>query len=159
MLVVPFVLLFFMGHGKVPESQLLDFSRFTEAIGAEIAIVDREGIVREGVVTAASADDVTMSFSGTPKTFSREVVASGERLRDGRRDGLVKGAVFGALVGLVVMQGYSSGGASQAAGFVSAVAIYSGIGWALDAAQNNREPIYRSPAPAPAPGVKLSVRF
>ena len=158
MLVIPFVLLFFMGHGKAPESELVDFSRFAAAIGAEIAIVDREGIVREGVVTAASADDVTMSFSGTPKTFSRDVVASGERLRDGRRDGAIKGAVFGALVGLV-MEGYSSGGASRAAGFVSAVAIYSGIGWALDAAQNNREPIYRSPPPAPAPGVKLTLRF
>jgi hypothetical protein len=158
MLALPLFLLFLLGpNGNGSESRLADFSRFTKAIGAEIAIVDREGIVREGVVMAASADEVTMSFSGTPKTFSRDAVASGERLRDGRRDGVIKGAIFGALAGFVVMQGYPSEGSARAAGFVSTVAIYSGIGWVLDAAQTHREPIYR--AQAPAPGVKLSVRF
>ena len=106
---------------------------------------------------------MTISFSGTTKTFSRDLIARGERLRDGTRDGAIKGAIFGAVVGLAVARGYSDGGASQAAGLVSAVAIYSGIGWALDAAQHNREPIYRvSPAsnPGPEPGIKLlSVRF
>jgi hypothetical protein len=161
MLVLPILMLFFMGPDRDgPGQELTDFSRFTKAIGAEIAIVDRDGIVREGLVTAASADELTMSFSGVERTFSRDVVASGERLKDGSRDGFIKGAIFGAIAAAVVMQGYDSQNSprgSMAAGWVSAVAVYGGIGWLIDVAQTHREPIYRSAAPAPS--VKLSLRF
>jgi hypothetical protein len=58
------------------------------------------------------------------------------------------------------MQGYDSQDStrgSMSAGWLSAVAVYGGIGWLIDVAQTHREPIYRSAAPAPS--VKLSVRF
>jgi hypothetical protein len=161
MLVVPILMLFFLGaDGNERKQDHADFSRFTKAIGAEIAIVDRDGIVREGLVTAASADELTLNFSGVEKTFARDAVASGERLKDGTRDGFIKGAIFGAVAATVAMQGYNSQGSTRgnmAAGWVSAVAVYGGIGWLIDAAQTNREPIYRSAAPAPS--LKLSMRF
>jgi hypothetical protein len=96
-------------------------------------------------------------LGGGTKTFSRRVVASAERLRDGRKDGAIKGAIFGAVMGLIVIPFSDSSGESVGA-IATSAALYSGIGWALDASQSHREPLYRS-APAPAAGVKLSVRF
>jgi hypothetical protein len=166
MLALPIVMLFFMGpDARTSGHQVDDFSKFTTAIGAEIAIVDRDGIVREGVLTDVSADSLTMSFSGVPKTFSRDVVASGERLKDGSRDGFVKGAIFGAIAGALFMQGYDSYDGrrgNMAAGWLSGVAVYGGIGWLIDAAQNHREPIYKAVpvvTTSPTAGVKLTLRF
>jgi hypothetical protein len=151
MWVVPVLLLFVIPNDRASERRLGDFSQFTTAIGAEISIVDREGVVREGLLTAASQEDVTMNFSGTPRTFPRHAVASGERLRDGTRDGALKGAIFGALLGVLT--------ASDSRDFwMTSVAMFSGIGWAFDAAATNRQPFYKSTAPAGA-GVKLSLRF
>jgi len=157
-LVFPLLLLFAIGPApKASEATLADFSRFSKALNTAIALVDRDGTVREGILVASTIDDVTMRFGSGTKTFARADVMSAERLRDGRKDGAIKGAIFGALMGLLAAPLYEDG-QQQAAGFVTAVALYGGIGWALDAAQNHREPIYRGTL-APAPAVKLSLRF
>ena len=157
MVIFPLLLLLTLGPGpKTSEDVLADFSRFSKVIGSDVSMVDADGIVREGVVVAAAADELAMRFGAGTKTFSRPVIVSAERLRDGRKDGAIKGAIFGAVLGLIVVPFYETS-AQKTAGFASSVALYSGIGWVLDATQTHREPIYKA-LPA-APGVKVSVRF
>jgi hypothetical protein len=135
------------------EKTLTNFSRFSKAVGAPIAIIDREGTVREGRLSGATADSVTVQFGGGERVFSEAAVASAERLKDGVKDGFIKGAIFGAVVGILAGQGYDSEG-SAVAGWFGSVAIYGLIGTAIDASQKHREPIYRASA-----AVKMSVRF
>ena len=135
------------------EKTLANFSRFSKAVGAPIVIIDREGTVREGRLSAATADSVTVQFGAGERVFSEAAVASAERLKDGVKDGFIKGAIFGAVVGILAGQGYDSEGGAVA-GWFGSVAIYGLIGTAIDASQKHREPIYRAPA-----AVKVSVRF
>lgn len=152
---IPFLLIVAISPTPGPsEKTLTNFSRFSKAVGAPIALIDRDGTVREGVLSAAAADSVTVAFSGGERTFSQPVIASAERLTDGVKDGVIKGAIFGAVVGIFAAQGYDSEGGALG-GWVGSVAIYSAIGWAIDASQKHREPIYRAPAAA----MKVSVRF
>lgn len=158
-LVIPLLLIAIIGPSpKPPDDVLADFARLAKAQGAEIALVDRDGTVREGLLASATADQLTMQFSAGQKTFARTEVVAAERLRDGRKDGVIKGAIFGAITGLFAMQGFNKPEEGVAA-LAGSVAIYSAIGYALDTAQTHREPIYRVPGtPAPAP-VKVSLRF
>lgn len=158
-LTVPILLLFTLGP-KSSDAALADFSKFSSAINKPIALVDRDGTVREGVLTNATGDDVTMRFGSGTRSFARADVVSAERLRDGSKDGALKGALFGALVGLLMAQAYDSD-ADAYNGFLGSVVVYTGIGWALDAAQTHRQPIYRVPASSAAakPSVKMSLRF
>jgi len=163
-LVFPLLLVLTIAPVPGPPSHVLaDFSRFSSAIDREIAIVDVEGTVREGTVTTVTADDVTLRFGSGVKVFPRASVTSAERLRDGRLDGAVKGAIFGAILGLLTMQAYESTGERFGA-WAGSTAIYGGIGYALDAAQTHRQPIYLAPASAAAAttitaSLKLSLRF
>jgi len=142
-----------------PAHVLADFSRLSSAIDREVAIVGVDGTVREGIVTDVTADDVTLRFGSGAKTFPRADVMSAERMRDGRVDGAVKGAIFGAILGLLTMQAYESTG-DRFGAWAGSTAIYGGIGYALDAAQSHREPLYRATAAAaPSAAVKLSLRF
>jgi hypothetical protein len=151
---IPFMIIVALVPMPGPSEQALaDFSRFSKAVGAPIALIDREGTVREGILSAAAADSVTVAFGGGERVFSRAAVASGERLRDGLKDGFIKGALFGAVVGIFAAQGYDSEGGAVA-GWFGSVAIYGLIGTAIDASQKHREPIYRAPA-----ALTVSVRF
>lgn len=157
-LVLPLLLVLTIAPVPGPSAHVLaDFSRFSRAIDREIAIVDVDGTVREGIVTAATADDVTLRFGSGVKVFPRTGVTSAERMRDGRLDGAVKGAIFGAILGLITAQAYESSGERFGA-WAGSTALYGGIGYALDAAQTHRQPLYRAPAVAAAK-VKLSLRF
>jgi hypothetical protein len=154
----PLLLLLAFGPGPKPSEQALaDFSRFSNAVGTEISLVDRDGTVREGLIAGATADEVTMKFGSGSRAFPRVDIVSAERLRDGRKDGAIKGAIFGAVLGLIVVPFYETSG-QKVGGVASMMALYSGIGWALDASQTHRETIYRSAA-APAGAVKISLRF
>ena len=160
-LVVPFLLIAIMApHPKTPDHVLADFARLANAHGTEISLVDRDGTVREGLLASATADQLTMQFGAGQKTFARTEVVAAERLRDRRKDGLIKGAIFGAVTGLFAMQGFDSP-EEGLAGLAGSIAIYSALGYALDAAHTHRELIYRAPGtPAPPPPpVKVSVRF
>ena len=163
MLIFPLLLLIAAApDAKTPDAVMADFSRFSKSIAQEISIVDYDGTVREGILTAATGDDVTVKFGSGAKTFSRAAVASADLLHDGTADGAIKGAVLGALMGALTVGFYDSG-SQRAAAFVSHVAIYSGIGWMVDAGQTHRQPIYRVPAaeaaPAPTASLQLSLRF
>jgi hypothetical protein len=156
LLIFPLLILTVAPGGKPSEQALADFSRLSRAIGTEISLVDRDGTVREGLVAAASGDELTVLFGSGSRAFLRDDVVSAERLRDARKDGAIKGAIFGAVIGLIVVPLYDTS-AQKAAGVASMMAVYSAIGWALDASQTHREPIYRSAALSPA--VKVSLRF
>lgn len=152
---IPFLLIVTITPVPGPSAKTLtDFTRFSKAVGAPIAIIDRDGTVREGRLSAATVDSVTVAFGGGERVFSAAAVASAERLKDGLKDGFIKGALFGAVVGILAGQGYDSPGAATA-GWFGSVAIYGLIGTAIDASQKHREPIYRAAAPA----MKVSVRF
>ena len=159
LIIFPLLLVLTVGPGPKPsERGLADVSRLVKAIDTEIALVDRDGTVREGLVTAVSADDVTLRFGSGSRAFPRVDVVSAERLRDGKKDGAIKGAIFGAVIGLILTPYYDTS-SQKAAGVATSTAVYSAIGWALDASQTHREPIYRAVVPAPAGSVKMSVRF
>jgi hypothetical protein len=132
------------------DAALANFANLSRAVGQEIAMIDAEGVVREGMLRAASANDVTMQFGSTERIFQRDSILSAERLRDGRLDGAIKGAVFGVMLALTT--------ASDSADFwVTSIVLYSGIGYAIDASQTNRVPLYKTTASKPA--LKVSLRF
>ena len=158
LLIFPLLTLLAVAPGTKPSEQALaDFSRLSKALGTKIALVDRDGTVREGLVTAASGDELTVQFGSGSRVFPRADVVSAERLRDGRKDGAIKGAIFGAVIGLIVVPYYETS-SQKVAGVASSMAVYSAIGWAIDATQTHREMIYRSTAP-PASALKISLRF
>jgi len=128
---------------------LMDFSRMEKVIGQQIAIVDMDGAVREGRLVSATADQVTMDFGAGARVFGKTEIARAERLRDGVIDGIIRGALFGFVMGGLATQGCSSSSdGCVAEAVLGSMAIYGTIGWALDAANANRQPIYRSPAAA-----------
>lgn len=142
-----------------PSTETLgDFSRFSKAIGREIAIVDVGGTVRQGIVRAVTSDDVTLDFGSGSRAFPRSEVASAERLRDSRVDGAVKGALIGTLLGFMVAE-YYDGTFQKLSVVTRSVALYGAIGYGLDAANTHREPLYRAAAPVAAPSVKMAFRF
>lgn len=133
-----------------------DFSRFSKSVGQQISLVDSHGVVREGLLAAATADAVKMQFAGGEKSFSRAEVMSAERLHEGTVDGAMKGAILGFVMVALASQGTRNEAEAAKVAWIS-VAVYSGVGWAIDAAQTHRPPIYR--AALPQPGVKMSLRF
>jgi hypothetical protein len=144
---------------------LRDFSQFATAINQEIAIVELDGTKREGRVVAASPDGVTMKFSTGTRTYTDTQIASAERLKDGRLDGVAKGLLWGAVLGLLGSQGYTSQD-SALGEWARGVAGFGVIGYLLDAAETNREALYRGPAAAsgaagspPASAVAFRIRF
>lgn len=137
------------------DTHLTDFSRFNKAVGDEVAIIDLDGNVREGVLKSVSEMDLTMQFASGEKVFQRDAISGGDRLRDRTGDGAIKGAVFGALVGLLYLGAYDNL-SEAAAPYMTSVAVYAGIGWLFDASQTHRETIYRA---TPKPPLKVSLRF
>ncbi len=144
-----------------PARALGDVSRFSKAINKQIALVEADGTVREGVLVAAGPDGVTMRFASGTRSFALGGIASAERMKDGRLDGAIKGALTGLALA-AMSQGYESSD-GHAGEVLQAVASFAAIGYALDAAQTNRQLLYRAPVePAGAasrPGLSLSFRF
>ena len=136
---------------------LEDFSAFSRAIGKEVSVVDRTGLIREGIVEAATADDVTLRFGAATQSFRRAEIASAERLRDESSDGAIRGLLWGLLLAVLPNQGYDSvaQGLSYSLGMV---AVFTGAGYLFDAAETNRQPLYRAPS-ASAPTLRVSLRF
>lgn len=145
-------------------SGLRDFRQFTTAINQQISIIEVDGTAREGLVVAAGSDGVTIKFATGTRTYKDHEIASAERLKDGRLDGLAKGLLWGAVLGLLGSQGYTSQ-ESALGQWARGTATMGAIGFLLDAAETNREALYRSPvmpastAAAPKPALSLSVRF
>lgn len=142
---------------KPSEQALMDFARFAKAIGEPIALVESDGAVREGRLAAAAADAVTMAFASGERVFQKDEIASADRLRDGTRDGFIKGALIGALLGVCITEAFGEGG--DAGLTLRIAATYGVLGWGLDAANKNRQPIYRAAGKPKQPAIKLAVRF
>jgi hypothetical protein len=134
------------------ESRLANFSRIAKAAGESISFITSDGMVREGLLVSASADAITMKFAGGEQVFSKSTIASVERMRDTTGDGALTGAAFGALLGVL----FVAGGA-PAEHVLRSAAVYGVIGWALDAANTNRQPLYR--ASSAGPTLRMSIRF
>jgi hypothetical protein len=144
---------------------LRDFSVFVTAIDQQISIVEIDGTTREGLVVAAGPDGVTMKFATEERTYTDMQIASAERLKDGRLDGVAKGLLWGAVLGLLGSQGYTSE-QSALGQWARGVAAMGAIGYVLDAAETNREALYRRPiSPSGtggsllAPSLAVRIRF
>ena len=134
-----------------------DFSRLANAIDTEISLVDRNGAIREGVLTEYTTDAVTMTLGSQTRVIPRPDVVSAERIHDRRTDGPAKGAIVGFIVGLVARQFADSPGKGWAH-WVGWTGIGAGVGWMLDASQDHREALYESWT-MPRPGVKVTLQF
>lgn len=157
-LILPTLILMLLPTPGASANQLEDFSRLSRAIGKEVSLVDQSGLIREGIVEAATADGVTLRFGSATQSFPRAEVASAERTTDGRIDGTIKGALLGLVMGAMASQGCDSTMPRCNYAIWAVVAGYAGVGYLMDAADANRQPLYRAPAP-PAPKLKVSLRF
>lgn len=161
--IVPLLLLLTVAVTPSGAQGLADFARFSQAINKEIALVEVDGTVREGVLVAAGPDGVTMKFASGTRSFSSSQIASAERMKDDRSDGAVKGVLWGLVLALLPNQGFS-GSESYSGYIVKSMVALGAIGYVLDAAATNRQPLYRAPtqqttAPKLTPALSLSFRF
>lgn len=160
-LIIPGLLFLMVAPTPGPPAKVLgDFARFSKAIHKQIALVEVDGTVHEGVLTAATGDQVTVRIDAAERTFSRANVVSAERMRDGRIDGVIKGALFGFVMGAFASQGCDSTTRCHTGAVIATTA---GIGYLLDAAETHRQPLYRSAPlsvkPGAAPIVNISRKF
>lgn len=164
-LLLPVLFVMFVATPAADAQGIDDFKRFLRAIGKEVSVVGRSGLVHEGIVEAVTADDVTLRFGSTSQQISRAEIARAEQMKDGRRDGAFKGAIFGVITGALALRAYHrnpewlSPSADRTGMFLLHVSSWSGLGWLLDAANTNRDPFYRAPAAAPMGTLQLSFRF
>jgi len=153
-LMLPMLLIALVPEPSARGHRLEDFSRFSQAIGKEVSVIDQSGLVREGTVESATGDGVALRIGSARRWFPRAEVVSAQRLHDGRIDGVIKGALIGTLLAGVASQGCVSH--DQCASW-RVIGVFAAAGYALDAAQSNRRPLYR--APVAAPTLKVSFRF
>jgi len=154
-LILPTLLLILVPGPGARAATLQDFSRLSGAIGQEVSLVDLDGLVRVGIVEAATGDGITLRVGSATQSFLRAQVASAERLKDGRIDGALKGAMLGFVMATLGSQGCVS---VERCPFWGPITVMAGVGYLIDAGSNNREPLYRVPL-APAPSLKFSWRF
>lgn len=152
-LILPVLFVIFVAAPAAHAQGLEDFSGFLRAIGKEVSIVDRSGLIREGIVEAATADGVTLRVGSATRLFTRAEIASAERLKDDSSDGAVKGALVALAMILVPNQGGSS-----FTGYWRGVALFAAAGYLIDVSQSNRQPLYRAPSASP-PTLTVSWRF
>lgn len=131
-----------------------DFLNFSRAIGKEVSVTDRNGFIREGIVEAVTADQVTLRIGATTESFPRTVVASADRVKDERVDGAVKGALLG-LLGLAVS--YQGCGTTDCSFWKTAI-VAGALGYLIDAAESHPQPLYRGPQASTSP-LKITFRF
>ena len=149
----PVLFVIFVATPAAHAQGLEEFSNISRAIGKEVSVVDRSGLIREGIVEAATADQVTLRVGSAMQSFARAEIASAERMKDESSDGAIKGALWGLALILVPNQGGFS-----FTGYAGAVAVFAAAGYLIDAGESNRQPLYRAPS-ASAPTLKLSWRF
>jgi hypothetical protein len=156
-LILPVLFAIFVAAPAAHAQGLEDFSNISRAIGKEVSVVDRSGLIREGILEAATADAVTLRVGSATQWLPRADVASAERMKDESSDGALRGAIWALAVALIPNQGWTSAGdylRSVAIAFV----VFPTAGYLLDAAESNRQPLYRAPS-ASSPTLKISFRF
>lgn len=153
------ILLIFVLLPTQPSKALGEFSQFTKAVGEEVSLVTHDGRVFEGTVASATADALTLTVGRDRHHFGRDGVVKADRLKDGVADGIVRGVLLGVVMGALATQGCPSNDSCGTRMLMASTAIYGALGWALDAGQHNRQPLYRAAQPANGFSVKLSRRF
>lgn len=133
-----------------------DFAVFQKAIGKDVSIVDRNGLVREGVVDTVTAAGVSLRVGSGQAWLARAEIANAERMKDDSGDGALKGLIWAVVIAVIPNQGYRSAG-EGARTVATALVVLPFIGYMLDAANGERQPLYR--APSAAPTLKISWRF
>ena len=78
-------------------------------------------------------------------------------MKDDRSDGAIRGTLWGLLFVVLPNQGYASG-AQWFSYSWRIVAGFTAAGYLFDAAESNRQPLYRAPSAA-APTLRVSLRF
>ena len=151
-LVLPVLFVLFGATPYAHAQGLADFKSFSRAIGKEVSIVDRSGLINEGVLEAVTVDAVTLRVGSATQSFPRAEIASAERMKDQRLDGAAMGAVVGFALAFL-----TSAECSTCPLWHSAVGG-AAAGFLIDAAESNREPLYRA-SPASAPTLRVSWRF
>ena len=143
-----------------PAKALTDYSRISKAINKQILLVETDGTVHEGVLTAVTGDQVSVRSAAGERTISRANVFSAARKGDGRIDGVVKGALFGFVISAFASQGCNDTTRCPPWRLVAGTAA---IGYWLDAEETHSRPLYRAPgqpkAVEPQPSLSVSVRF
>lgn len=153
-IVIPALIL--VMHAPADKTTLADFGRFTSVINREVSLVDSDGWSHEGIIRAATSSAVTMQLGSTFRTFPSKAIVRAERLRDRSIDGAIKGAIAGLLWGGLASQGADNERqGARIALFVTA--LCSGLGYAIDYADTNRQTFYQVQPPKPA--LKVSLRF
>ena len=156
-LILPALVLLFMPMPAVRAEQLEDFSRMSRAIGKEVALVDRGGLIRNGILEGANADGVTLRVGSATQSFARAEVASAARTKDGSIDGAIKGALLGFVLSAVASQACDAQPCPSQS-WVPLIAGLTAAGYVIDATEVNGRPLYRAPS-APAPRLNISLRF
>lgn len=152
------VLFFTFAAAPVTYGQgLEDFSRISRAIGKDVSVVDRSGLVREGIVEAVTTDGVRLRVGSATEWLPRADIASAERIKDESSDGAVRGAIWALAVALIPNQGWTSGG-DYLRGVAMAFIGFPTAGYLLDGAESNRQPLYQAPSTS-SPTLKISFRF
>ncbi len=64
-LILPVLFVMFVSTPAAHAQGREDFKGFSRAIGKEVSVVERSGLVHEGIVEAVTADDVTLRFGST----------------------------------------------------------------------------------------------
>jgi hypothetical protein len=135
---------------------LEDFASISRAIGKEVSVVERTGPIREGIVEAVTADGLKLRVRSATEWVPRADIASAERMKDESSDGALRGAIWALAVALIPNQGWTSAGEYWRTVGIAFV-VFPTAGYLFDAAESNRQPLYR--APSPAPMLKVSRRF
>jgi hypothetical protein len=99
---LPALFVMFLATPAAHAQGLEHFESFSRAIGKGVSIVDRGGLIREGIVEAATADAVTMRFGPVIESIPRAAIASAERLKDDSSDGAFRGALLGLLLAILI---------------------------------------------------------
>jgi hypothetical protein len=155
-LISPMVFVIFVATPAAHAQGLEDFKSISRVIGKEVSVVARSGLIREGVVEAATDHGIRLRVGSATEWLPRADIASAERMKDASSDGALRGAIWALAVALIPNQGWTS-----AKDYMRTVAIafvvFPTAGYLLDAADSNRQPVYR--APSPPPTLKVSWRF
>ena len=156
-LILPVLVIVFVPLGPCPD-QLEDFSRFSRAIGQQVALVDHGGVFREGIVDAATAESVTLRVGSIKTSFPRAGVARADRTKkDSSIDGALKGALIGFALTALASQGCDST-IPRCPSWIPFTAI-TAAGYVIDASVAKPRPLYRAPSSSPSPTLSVSLRF
>lgn len=147
LIVLAVFMAFFSPFPYVDAAKLAEFDRLLDSVGAEVYVVDVNGSERVGRLVGASDSGLQLRVPAGDLLIDKHEISEVDRRRDSPWDGAIKGAFLAAVVGAIVAPDHPKV-------WLSGLAVYGGLGLALDAAVNARQPLYRA-----RPGVTAKVTW